>query len=195
LAFSPAGDTLATGSADKSVKLWNTSKMTETAVLRSKTHAISAICFSPDNDLLLQCTTDNKLAMYRIKNNMKQILTFMAHTDLITGARFSYSKKLAITSSMDNTLKFWDFNSGDIKNVVNTYSKVYDMHLSRSEATLVSGHEDKSIRLWNAKTRESIYKFDEAHSDVVCCVRFTPDENYLVSASIDNTLKIWDIRQ
>ena len=95
---------------------------------------------------------------------------------------------------MDCTLKFWDFNTGDIKNVINTYSKVYDMHLSRSEATLASAHEDCSIRLWYAKTRESIYKFDEAHSEAVCCVRITPDENYVVSASIDDTLKIWDIR-
>jgi len=71
LAFNPTGDTLATGGADKCVKLWNTKKMTETAVLRHKSHAISAVCFSPDNELLLQCTTDNKMAMYRLKNNMR----------------------------------------------------------------------------------------------------------------------------
>ena len=53
LAFNPSGDTLATGGDDKCVKIWNTKKMTETTTLRSKTHSICAVAFSPDNELLM----------------------------------------------------------------------------------------------------------------------------------------------
>ena len=53
LAFNPLGDILATGGEDKCVKLWNTKKMTETAVLRAKTHSICAIAFSLDNEHLM----------------------------------------------------------------------------------------------------------------------------------------------
>jgi WD40 repeat protein len=38
LAFNPSGDTLATGGADKYVRLWNVKKMQEIAGLKSKTH-------------------------------------------------------------------------------------------------------------------------------------------------------------
>ena len=53
MTFNPSGDTLATGGEDRCVKLWNTKKMTETSVVKSKTNAISAVAFSPDNELLL----------------------------------------------------------------------------------------------------------------------------------------------
>ena len=101
----------------------------------------------------------------------------------------------AVTSSLDCTIKFWDIGNGDNKNVINTYSKVYDMHINRSETSLVTGHNDYSIRVWNVKTRESMFKFEDAHSEPVCCVRYTPDEQYICSTSKDNSIKIWDIRQ
>jgi WD40 repeat protein len=95
---------------------------------------------------------------------------------------------------MDGTLKFWDFNNGDVNHVINTHSKVYDIDLSKSEASLVAGLEDKSIRVWSPKSKELMYKMEETHTEPVCCVRFTNDENYIASTSTDDTIKIWDVR-
>ena len=53
LAINPTGDTLATGGDDKCLKLWNTKKMNEIAVLRVKNHVICAIAFSLDNEYLM----------------------------------------------------------------------------------------------------------------------------------------------
>ena len=100
-----------------------------------------------------------------------------------------------VTSSLDQTIKFWDVNTCNIAKVVNTYSAVYDCHVSRSETYVVSGHKDTSIRVWNAKTRGCVFKLEEAHGDPVVCVRMTPNENYIISTSKDDTIKIWDVRQ
>ena len=70
-----------------------------------------------------------------------------------------------------------------------------DMHVSRSETYIVSGHNDCSIKAWNAKTKDSIFKIPDAHADPVSCVRVTPDENYIASTSKDDTIKIWDLRK
>ena len=69
------------------------------------------------------------------------------------------------------------------------------MHISRSETYMVSGHKDTSIRMWNSKTKDAIFKIEDAHGDPVACVRITPNENYFVSTSKDNTIKIWDLRK
>jgi WD40 repeat protein len=69
------------------------------------------------------------------------------------------------------------------------------MHISRSETYIATGHKDCSIRMWNAKTKESVFKLEDAHHDPVSCVRVTPDENYIVSTSKDDTIKVWDIRK
>ena len=68
------------------------------------------------------------------------------------------------------------------------------MHTSVSETNIATGHKDGSIKIWEDKTKDPILKLEDAHSDPVSCVRFTPNENYLVSTSKDDTIKVWDLR-
>ena len=96
---------------------------------------------------------------------------------------------------MDGCLKFWDIGSSNINRSINTYSKIYDMHISRTESNIVTGHNDSSIKFWSAKTRNVTFKLEDAHSGPVSCVRITPDENYVVSTAKDDMIKVWDIRQ
>jgi len=67
LAYNPLGDILATGSSDKSIRLWNTKKMNEIALLRNKSHAICALAFSLDNEYLMACSTDYRATIYKLK--------------------------------------------------------------------------------------------------------------------------------
>lgn len=125
---------------------------------------------------MLSCSTDNKANLYSLKT-LKPVHNFTPHQDLITSAKFCFSTKHIVTSSLDQTIKFWDINTCAISKVVNTYSQCFDCHVSRSETYIVSGHKDTSIRVWNAKTRDSIFKLEDAHGDPVACVRMTPNEN------------------
>ena len=99
-----------------------------------------------------------------------------------------------MTASHDCYVKFWDINSGDIVRSINSYSKCFDMHISRSETNIGSGHKDGSIKVWDSKSKDQILKLEDAHSDPVACLRFTPEELYIVSTSRDDTIKVWDIR-
>ena len=67
LAYNPLGDMLATGSSDKCIRVWNSKKMNEVAVLRNKNYSICALAFSLDNEYLLACSTDHRATFYRLK--------------------------------------------------------------------------------------------------------------------------------
>lgn len=174
--------------------MWNVKKMNEAATCRAKA-PICAIALSLDNDYLMSCTTDHRATIYKIRGNLKTHHAFSAHSDLITSTKFSFSSKQVLTASLDGCLKFWDIGSSNISRSINTYSKIYDMHLSRSEGNIVTGHNDCSIKYWTSKQRTVSFKLEDAHSCPVSCVRITPDENYIVSTSKDDTIKVWDIRQ
>jgi glucose repression regulatory protein TUP1 len=53
---------------------------------------------------------------------------------------------------------------------------------------------DKQIRIWDAQNGYFISRF-EGHEDSVYSVAFGPDGQYLVSGSLDTTLKLWDLAQ
>jgi len=56
---------------------------------------------------------------------------------------------------------------------------------------LLTFEGSKKLTLWEAKTGNSKQIYT-GHSDSVTCAAFTPDDVYIISASEDNTVKIWD---
>ena len=75
---------------------------------------------------------------------------------------------------------------------INSKTKVYDMHVFRSESNFVTAHKD-CIKVWGPE-KKPVFEVPKAHSQPIACVRVTQDENYMVTTSMDNCLKVWDIR-
>lgn len=58
---------------------------------------------------------------------------------------------------------------------------------------MASGGHDWTIKLWNVENDfEFIHKL-EGHTKVVNSVKFTSDSKFLVSASGDYTIILWDV--
>jgi len=56
---------------------------------------------------------------------------------------------------------------------------------------IVSGSDDKTVRVWDAATG-SLQQTLEGHSDPVYSVAFSPDGQKIVSGSYDKTVRVWD---
>jgi WD40 repeat protein len=59
---------------------------------------------------------------------------------------------------------------------------------------IVSGSDDKTIRIWDARTGEEVMKPLKGHTDCIASVGFSPDGTHIVSGSYDRTIRIWDAR-
>jgi WD40 repeat protein len=59
---------------------------------------------------------------------------------------------------------------------------------------IVSGSEDKTLRLWDVKTGQTIGQPMQGHENGVTSVAFSPDGSRIVSGSYDQTLRLWDAR-
>ncbi|KAL0957132.1 hypothetical protein HGRIS_003224 [Hohenbuehelia grisea] len=57
---------------------------------------------------------------------------------------------------------------------------------------IVSGSGDRTIRIWDAATREQVGDALTGHEDPVTSVAFSPDGKQIVSGSGDRTIRIWD---
>jgi WD40 repeat protein len=60
-----------------------------------------------------------------------------------------------------------------------------------TESSLVP--DDKSVRVWDAKTGEQLREL-QGHTDNVTSVAFSPDGNRIVSGSWDKSVRVWDAK-
>src|SRR5438105_2151019 len=58
---------------------------------------------------------------------------------------------------------------------------------------LASGSYDKTIRLWDRQTGQSLQTL-EGHTNEIACVAWSPDGRVLASGSYDKTIRLWDAR-
>ncbi|MCA2859822.1 MULTISPECIES: hypothetical protein [unclassified Microcystis] len=71
-------------------------------------------------------------------------------------------------------------------------NSVLSVNFSPDGKTLVSGSDDKTIKLWNVETGQEIRTL-KGHDSSVWSVNFSPDGKTLVSGSWDKTIKLWNV--
>ena len=57
---------------------------------------------------------------------------------------------------------------------------------------IVSGSDDKTIRVWNVQTGDQMGNPLQGHRDSIQSVAFSPDRRHIISGSYDKTIRVWD---
>ena len=104
------GNLLATGSADKTIQLWNMKDSTEAIhTLTKHTEGITAIAFSATGKLIASGSSDKTVQLWEVETG-KPLDTLTEHTSEITAVTFSGDKTLASGSS-NGTVILWDLKA------------------------------------------------------------------------------------
>jgi len=146
---------------------------------------------SRDRSCLVSQVTREEPAKYgESKRRLK------GHHHFVSDIAISSDGQFALSGSWDNTLRLWDLNTGATTRRFVGHSKdVLSVAFSADNRKIVSSSRDKSIRLWNTLGQQKgIMEPENAHTDWVSCVRFSPLPNNpsIVSAGWDKVVKVWD---
>ena len=88
VAFSPDGKTVASGSADQSIKLWDVAGGKNTATLKGHTDFVQSVAFSPDGKTLASGSRDKTVNLWDVASG-KTTATLKGHTDRVWSVAFS----------------------------------------------------------------------------------------------------------
>ncbi len=150
VAYAPKGRLLASGSADRTVKLWNLETLDLERTYRGHKDFVTALAFSPDGKMLAAASLDGSIKLWSTSSN-RLFRTLTGHKGRITGLAFSPSGEALASAGDDGTVRLWDFKRGRTARTLIAHSgSVKAIAFSPDGQRVAAAGDDGIVRLWSA---------------------------------------------
>ncbi|MEH2351263.1 MAG: hypothetical protein V7K55_25310 [Nostoc sp.] len=191
--FSPDGQTLASGSRDRTVKIWHPDG-TLLQTLKGHTDAVTCVSFSPDGQTLASASLDKTVQIWHKnpvtgKFDPKPYKTLKGHKDWVYSVNFSPDGELLATGSKDTTVKLWRKDGSLVKILRGHQGWVNWVNFSPDGQFIASASDDKTVKIW--RRDGSLVTTLQGHQQGVIVAIFSPDGKFLASAGRDKIVKLW----
>jgi WD40 repeat protein len=195
VAFSPDGSRLAHTTARGGIWVWATEHWHCLALLPHP--AATHLAFSPDGRLLATANgTDVRLWAMDEWREWKRIPSNRARPEPRLVAFAPDNKTLAIADGTGSII-FWDFRTDTEMKGWRAHRPAPDwegtveaLAFAPAQPLLASAGGDRTIRLWTAPPN---YRWLTNHTEAVMSIAYSRDGRRLVSGSMDQTVRLWDV--
>jgi WD40 repeat protein len=203
VAVTPDGQRAVSASSDGTLKVWDLETGRVLRTLTGYSDSLCCVTVAADGQRAVFGSADKTLKVWDLATG-RVLRTLEGHSDSVKGVALTPDGKRAVSASWDKTLKVWDLDTGlALRTLAGHSGEVTGVAVTPDGKRAVSASMDRTLKVWDLDTglelrtleghHDYIWSVVVSHSNHVNGVAVTPDGKRAVSASTDNTLKVWDL--
>jgi small GTP-binding protein len=195
LAIDPSGLLLASGSADRTVMLWDIQTGELLRTLEGHKDYVWTVAFHPDGRLLASGGHDGAVKVWdpqtgKLVRTLDRGPRTTAETGWILSMAFDPRGEILATGSTDGIVRLWDPSNGTLLGSLYNKSSVRSVAFDPQGRTLVAGNNQGGVQYWDLQTRGLLRAF-KGDSEINR-VTFDPDGTTLATAGGDGIVNLWE---
>ncbi len=190
IAWSPDGQTLASPSRDKTIRLWNV-KTGECLRTLERHNGARSVVFDPKGSILASGNMDNTIKLWDVETG-ECMRTLRGHNEDVHSVVFDPKGCILASGSSDATVKLWDVETCECLRTLELGGGVYSIAFDLEGQTLASADLDGIVKLWKPASGKPLHTL-KRHRGTVWSVAFGPTGQALASGGQDATVNIWEI--
>ena len=185
VAFSSDGARIASGSTDKSVRIWDAKTRQQLFALPGSPDAITALAFNADGDRVAAASTD--MLVYVWDADAARLSGTLTHESLVTALVFS-SDGNQLATATDEGVHLWDVTTFRRMHTLEHELPVQALVMSADGGRIVSGDES-GLHVWDAAKQQETRFIELAEGVTALAIA----GSRVAAGSLDKSVHLVDI--
>jgi len=150
--------------------------------------------FDPSGKILASAGFDKRIFLWHVQGDCTNFHVFEGHKNAIQEIHWSPDGERLFSASADMTVMVWDTVTGlRVKKLAEHTSFVNSCCPSKKGGLLVTGSDDKNVKLWDLRRKRSAQTHE--HKFQVTSVAISQNNDQVYFGGIDGKIHVWDLRK
>lgn len=190
LDVSPDGKTMVTGSADRTVRVWDVTSGKQVRSFQGHIAEVVAVALRPDSRQVASAAEDGTIRLWELSTNDDH-RSLLDATDSLWAIAYSPNGKRVATAGADRVVRIYSASTGKLEaSLPPQIAAVTSLVFVTNDRLAVAGG-DRVVRVWDLASAKALKELT-GHESAVLALSGTPDGKILVSGSADRTVRAWN---